>query len=418
MDRLQLFTIFTSVWLRAIGALLAASLIACTVHRIPGTWRTMTTAARGRRAGLLRARAPARGDDLPPRSRTRSWPQATGGLQAPPLPDRHRGRRHRPPLRGPQPLGAVGGPGRPHQHRGDPGRRDGRLDVRLPRRAVHAGRGLHLGDPDGWPARRSPSTRSRTPTTPTTGAPLDYVSDVTVTQDGQVVVASTAPGQRAAALRGHLVLPGLLRPGRGRDREGRRGQGRSSPRACRSPGPPTTAATRSARSRIPDTEPDGLDRRRRPGPNDPDVKPGQIAVELYKSDTRRRGRPEVDRPGRRDRDRGPHLHLRPRGQVHRPQRRQRPGHPARLAGLLPPVVGFVIRLYVPYRRVWGRLVARPGGGTSLSIAAVGRRDTGFDDEFTTHRHRHPRGPGGPGAEPREASDHGEDGRLHARSGDR
>ena len=41
LDRLQVFTIFTSIWLRAIGALLAASLIACTVARIPGTWRTM-----------------------------------------------------------------------------------------------------------------------------------------------------------------------------------------------------------------------------------------------------------------------------------------------------------------------------------------------------------------------------------------
>ena len=41
MDRLQLFTVFTSVWLRAIGALLAASLVACTVQRIPGTWQTM-----------------------------------------------------------------------------------------------------------------------------------------------------------------------------------------------------------------------------------------------------------------------------------------------------------------------------------------------------------------------------------------
>ena len=43
LDQLQLFTIFQSVWLRAIGALLAASTIACTLHRIPGTWRTMTT---------------------------------------------------------------------------------------------------------------------------------------------------------------------------------------------------------------------------------------------------------------------------------------------------------------------------------------------------------------------------------------
>ena len=75
-----------------------------------------------------------------------------------------------------------------------------------------------------------------------------------------------------------------------------------------------------------------------------------------------------------------------------------PGTPLVWLGCFLLVVGFVIRLYVPYRRVWGRLVARPGGGTTLSIAAVGRRDTGFDAEFTTHRHRHPPGPDGPGAE--------------------
>jgi hypothetical protein len=43
----------------------------------------------------------------------------------------------------------------------------------------------------------------------------------------------------------------------------------------------------------------------------------------------------------------------------------------------------VVRLYVPYRRIWGRLEARPDGGTSISIAAVGRRDAGFDAEFTS-----------------------------------
>ena len=42
LDQLQLFTIFQSVWLLAVGALLAASTIACTLHRIPGTLRTMT----------------------------------------------------------------------------------------------------------------------------------------------------------------------------------------------------------------------------------------------------------------------------------------------------------------------------------------------------------------------------------------
>jgi cytochrome c biogenesis protein len=60
-----------------------------------------------------------------------------------------------------------------------------------------------------------------------------------------------------------------------------------------------------------------------------------------------------------------------------------PGRPLVWLGCLLLVVGFVIRLYVPYRRVWGRLEARLGGGTSFSIAAVGRRDSSLDAEFTS-----------------------------------
>ena len=59
-------------------------------------------------------------------------------------------------------------------------------------------------------------------------------------------------------------------------------------------------------------------------------------IELYKADT---GDPVVQKSidqGVADDDRGPDLHLRARGQVHRPQRRQGPGDAARLAGLLPP----------------------------------------------------------------------------------
>ena len=43
MSTLQLFSIFSSILFRLLVGLLAASLIACTVQRIPGTWRTMTT---------------------------------------------------------------------------------------------------------------------------------------------------------------------------------------------------------------------------------------------------------------------------------------------------------------------------------------------------------------------------------------
>ena len=42
MDQLQVFTLFDSVWLRGLAALLTASLIACSAHRLPGLWKSAT----------------------------------------------------------------------------------------------------------------------------------------------------------------------------------------------------------------------------------------------------------------------------------------------------------------------------------------------------------------------------------------
>jgi cytochrome c biogenesis protein len=119
------------------------------------------------------------------------------------------------------------------------------------------------------------------------------------------------------------------------------------------------------------------------GPNDPSVKPGQVAVELYRSDT---GDPvtqvSIDQ-GTPTTIEGLSFTFEREAKFTGLSVANDPGTPLVWLGCILLVVGFVIRLYVPYRRVWGRLVARSGGGTSLSIAAVGRRDTGFDAEFTT-----------------------------------
>jgi cytochrome c biogenesis protein len=119
------------------------------------------------------------------------------------------------------------------------------------------------------------------------------------------------------------------------------------------------------------------------GPDDPSVKPGQVAIELYKADT---GEAVVQKSI----DQGTPTTI--EGLSFTFDRESKytglsvandPGAPLVWLGCFLLVVGFVIRLYVPYRRIWGRLVPRPGGGTSLSIAAVGRRDSGFDAEFTS-----------------------------------
>jgi len=42
LDQLQVFTIFESVWFRGLAALLTASLVACSAHRLPGLWKSAT----------------------------------------------------------------------------------------------------------------------------------------------------------------------------------------------------------------------------------------------------------------------------------------------------------------------------------------------------------------------------------------
>ncbi len=42
LDQLQVFTIFESIWFRALAALLTASLVACSAHRLPGLWKSAT----------------------------------------------------------------------------------------------------------------------------------------------------------------------------------------------------------------------------------------------------------------------------------------------------------------------------------------------------------------------------------------
>ena len=119
------------------------------------------------------------------------------------------------------------------------------------------------------------------------------------------------------------------------------------------------------------------------GPNDPSVKPGQVAIELYKSGT---GDPIVQKSI----DQGTPTTI--EGLTYTFDRETKytglnvakdPGTPIVWFGCLLLVLGFAFRLFVPYRRIWGHLSPRPDGGSSLSLAAVGRRDSDLDAEFTS-----------------------------------
>jgi len=378
MESLQIFTIFTSVWLRAIGALLAASLVACTVHRIPGTWRTM------RKPHV----------DVGPAFFEHAPQHEAMTFQRQPA----------------EVLAEAGQVFKRHHYRTIT-EDDGTVHLYAVRNnwAPWGGLIAHIaivvilgGAMVGslWGFRNpefmlAEGATSAVPTVAgatitlnsfqdtyntTTGAPLDYVSDVTVTQDGQVVARQQVRVNEPLRYRGISFFQAFFGPAAVvtvKDAAGKTIVSEGVPLAWTANG-----GNKIGSFNIPDQNLTAWVVATT-GPNDPSVKPGQVAIELYKSDT---GNPVTQKSidqGVATTIEGLSFTFDREAKFTGLSVANDPGTPLVWLGCLLLVVGFVIRLYVPYRRIWGRLVARPGGGTGLSIAAVGRRDTGFDTEFTT-----------------------------------
>ena len=379
MDRLQVFTIFTSIWLRALGALLAASLVACTVHRIPGTWRTMTNPHVNvgpsffehapQHEAMAFHRAPA--EILPAvravfsRHHYRTLVEEDGSVHL--YFDRNRW----------APWGGL----------------VAHISVVVILAGAMVGSMLGFRDSQFMVAEGAteaiPTKDGATITlnsfkdtySPATGAPLDYVSDVTVRRDGQVVAQQLVRVNEPLRYEGISFYQAFFGPAAVvtvRDAAGATLFSEGVPLAWTANNGGNkvgtfTLAGQNLTAWIVATT----------GPGDPDVKPGQVAVELYKGDT---GDPVVQNTI----DQGTPTTI--EGLTFTFDRESKytglsvandPGTPLVWLGCFLLVVGFAIRLYVPNRRIWGRLEARPDGGSALSIAAVGRRDSAFDTEFTT-----------------------------------
>ncbi len=378
MESLQAFTIFTSVWLRAVGALLAASLVACTVHRIPGTWRTV----RKPRVNV----GPAFFEHAP-QHETMTFQR--------------------------DPADVLAGAGQVFKRHGyrTITEDDGSVHLYAVRNnwAPWAGLVAHVsivailaGAMVGslWGFRDSqfmlaegatsaiPTVPGATITlnsftdrySPTTGAPIDYVSDVTVAQDGQVVAQQEVRVNEPLRYRGISFFQaffGAAAVVTVKDAAGATVFSEGVPLAW------TATDGNEIGSFVLPAQKLTVWVVATTGPNDPTIKPGQIAVELYNSDT---GDPVTQQSidqGKATTIEGLSFTFDRESKFTGLSVANDPGTPLVWLGCILLIVGFVIRLYVPYRRVWGRLEARLGGGTSLSIAAVGRRDTGFDTEFTT-----------------------------------
>jgi cytochrome c biogenesis protein len=379
MNSLQVFTIFGSAWVRAIGALLVASLVACTVHRIPGTWRTMRKPHVNVGAAFF---------EHAPQHEAMTFQRKPDEV-----------------------LAETGQVFRRHHYRTIT-EDDGTVHLYAVRNnwAPWGGLIAHFsivvilaGAMVGslWGFRDSefmlaegatsaiPTVPGATITlnsfkdtySPTTGAPIDYVSDVTVSQDGQVVARQEVRVNEPLRYRGISFFQAFFGPAAVvtvKDAAGATVVSEGVPLAWTA----SNGGNKIGSFTIPNQNLTAWIVATT-GPNDPDIKPGQVAVELYRSDTGVAVTQQSIDQGTPTTIEGLIFIFEREAKFTGLSVANDPGTPLVWLGCILLVVGFVIRLYVPYRRVWGRLSARPGGGTSLSIAAVGRRDTGFDTEFTT-----------------------------------
>lgn len=378
-DALGVFTIFSSTWVKLVGALLAASTVACTLQRIPGTWRTMT------------------------RPRVEVGPSFFEHA-----PQHEAMTFHRPAA---EVLAIAEGILRRRRYRivtVD----DGTVHLYADRNRWQPWAGLvgHFsivvilaGAMVGsmWGFRDSQfmlaeGTTAAVPTRtdlaitlnsfkdaydPRTGAPIDYVSDVTLTRAGQPVSQHLVRVNDPLRFEDMAFYQAYFGPAAVvtvKDAAGKVLFSGGVPLAWTSNNGGNKVGTFSLADQqlavwvVATT-----------GPNDPSVKPGQVGIELYKSST---GDPIVQKAI----DQGAPTTI--EGLTYSFDREAKftglniakdPGAPLVWLGCLMLVLGFVIRLMVPHRRMWGRLVARPDGGSTLSIAAVGRRDSDVDAEFTS-----------------------------------
>ena len=130
MDTLQLFAIFSSIWFKGVIVLLTTSILACSVNRFRGLWKTAIR-PRTKMTATFYDRAPHSASVAVATDADVARGVQSPGLRGAPLPDRHRRRRRRRPhLRRPLPLGAIRHPDGAHQPGADPGRRARRLHVR------------------------------------------------------------------------------------------------------------------------------------------------------------------------------------------------------------------------------------------------------------------------------------------------
>jgi cytochrome c biogenesis protein len=377
LDTLQLFQIFNSLLFRVLVAALTISLIACSIHRIPGIWRT-TTKPRVDVGPAFFGHAPQHDAIV-----VRHTPAETQAIVDGVL----RGRRYRT-------LSSD----------------DGAIHIYADRNrwVPWAGFVAHisiivilLGAIAGtlWGYRDSQFTIAEGATLPVaaeagltvklidftdkydtkTGAPIDYASQVVLYKDGQEIDRHTIRVNdplRYGDLTFYQAFYGAAAMMTVKDAAGNTLVSEGVPLAWR-----TTADKRPIGSfAIPGTDYVGwvigtL------GNGDTTVKPGQMQVELYKAADGTPVASQVMDQGVATALGDYTVTFERESQFTGLNIARDPGVMLVWLGSFLLFGGFVIRFTIHHKRVWGRIVARPSGGAVLGLATLATRDVSQATDF-------------------------------------
>ncbi len=385
MDALGLFDIFNSLLFRVLVAALTISLIACSVHRVPGVWRTATRPRVAVGAGFFE-HAPQREQIVVHATSAETLESVQRVLR----------RRHYRTLT--QDDGTL------HLY-ADRFRFMGFASVAGHVSLVLILLGAIVGSTFGYKNQYFVVPEGSTVLTGTepglalrlvdftdsyyadTGQPKDYTSDVVLLKDGQQVAAQTVRVNEPLSYNGATFYQKAFGPAVAitiRDRSGNAVYSEGMPLD----GSSADSTQRSAGSLLIPGTTDLINVFATTGNSDKTVKPGQVQIVLYGSGGSAATDAKVFDQGKAQ-ALGNYTVTFDRELKYTVLSISRdPGQLLVWLGALLLVGGFTLVFMLPQRRVWARISSR-GAMTVLSVASLGRRDaalgTDFDDLVTDIR---------------------------------
>jgi cytochrome c biogenesis protein len=377
MDQLQLFEIFNSIVFRLLVAALSISLIACSVHRIPGMWRTATKPRVDVGPAFLE-HAPQHEAIIVRRSPAETVELLNGVL---------RGRHYR--------VATVKDDS-VHVY-ADRFRWTPFLSIAGHLSLVVILAGAIIGSTFGY--KDTQFTIAEGATLPvaaesglsiklvdfadsyyaTTGAPSDYASQVVLYKDGNEVAQHTIRVNDPLRYGDTTFYQSFFGSAANitiKDASGTTLLTQGIPLAWR-----TTDANRPVGSiSIPGTD-DVAWIVGTNGTDDTQIQPGQVEVELYGASSGTQIDSKVVDQGTPATIGGLTVSFDRESQFTGLSIARDPGVPLVWLGAVLLFLGFVVVFFLPQRRVWARVTTGRNGGSVLSIASLGRRDAALGSEF-------------------------------------